>query len=359
MPTQHAFMFISQKQSLHYTPTHHIHPNFTTQKNIMNFSAICLASLPLAAAFAPQLNNGAVMNKNTLHAEAVSTIPVGRPIYDPLGLYGEDSPERLAGLIQPLESSAVQYNKEVEDPLGLYSQDSPERVNGIIEPLESAYDKNVVDPLRLYQDSAQISSDMQMSSSLPFLPRPALLDGSLPGDRGFDPLNFASDPSALQWQRRAEIKHARLAMLAAVGWPMAELLHKDIASAFELPTFLASGDRVPSVLNDGLAHASFPAFWIATIAVAAVVEIQESVEANASCKLNPADKGFDPFNILDGKNMKQKHFMAEAEIFNGRLGMLAITGFAVQEWFLKDAVVDQIPLFFKPINVAMEQLMNA
>ena len=140
---------------------------------------------------------------------------------------------------------------------------------------------------------------------------------------------------------------------------MAELLHKDIASAFELPTLLASGDRVPSVLNDGLAHASFPAFWIATIAVAAVIEVQESVETNASCKLNPGDKGFDPINFLGDKNMKQKHIMAEAELFNGRLGMLAITGFAIQEWFLNSAVVDQIPIFFKPMNVAMEQLMNA
>mmetsp|Transcript_27933 Transcript_27933/g.59577 ORF Transcript_27933/g.59577 Transcript_27933/m.59577 type:complete len:326 (+) Transcript_27933:288-1265(+) len=324
----------------------------------MKISSLCLLSLPLTAAFVPQGNNVAVMNKNSLHAEAVSTLPSpSKPIFDPLGLYGEEAPERLAGLIKPLESSAVPYNKEVEDPLGLYSVTSPERMDGVIKPLETSYSKDVVDPLRLYQDTAQVSSELLMSASLPFLPRPALLDGTLPGDRGFDPLNFASDASALQWQRKAEIKHARLAMLAAVGWPMAELLHKDIASAFDLPNLLASGDRVPSVLNGGLAHASSPVFWIAAIAVAGVIEIQESVEANDSCKLNPADKGFDPIN-LGGKTMKQKHFMHEAELFNGRLGMLAITGFAIQEWFLNSAVVDQIPIFFKPMNVAMEQLMN-
>lgn len=325
----------------------------------MNFSTLCIASLPLATAFVSHSNNGAVMNKSALNSDAVQTIPSPtKAIFDPLGLYAEDSPERVAGLIQPLESSAVQYNKEVEDPLGLYSEDSPERSDGTIAPLESSYNKDVSDPLGLYQDSSQVESEMQMSSSLPFLPQPALLDGTLPGDRGFDPLNFASDANALQWQRRAEVKHARLAMLAAVGWPVAEFLHKDIASAFELPTLLASGDRVPSVLNDGLAHASFPAFWIATIAVAGIIEIQETVEANVSCKLNPADRGFDPLNVLGGKNMKQKHFMQEAEIFNGRLGMLAITGFAVQEWILNSAVVDQIPHFFKPINISVEQMMN-
>lgn len=327
----------------------------------MKISSLCLASLPLTAAFVPQGNNGAAMTKNSLQlqAESVSTLPSPtRPIFDPLGLYAEDSPERMAGLIRPLESSEVQYNKEVQDPLGLYPAYSQELIDGIVKASKSSYNKDVVDPLRLYQDTSQVSSDGQMSASLPFLPRPALLDGTLPGDRGFDPFNFASDASALQWQRKAEVKHARLAMLAAVGWPVAELLHKDIALAFDLPILLASGDRVPSVLNDGLSHASFPAFWIAIITAAAVIEIQESVEANLSCKLDPSDKGFDPIN-LGGKTMEQKHFMHEAELFNGRLGMLAITGFAIQEWFLNSAVVDQIPIFFKPLNVAMEQLMNA
>jgi len=233
-------------------------------------------------------------------------------------------------------------------------------MDGLIQPLESAIfqnkEKEVFDPLRLYSDKSQVASGVDMSPSLPFIPRPALLDGTLPGDRGFDPFNFASDASALQWQRKAEIKHARIAMLAAAGWPMAELLHKNIASVFNLPTLLASGDRVPSILNDGLSHASFPAFWIAAIAAVAAVEIRESVEENYSVKLNPADMGFDPFN-LGGKTEEEQHYMQEAELFNGRLGMLAITGFAIQEWFLNSAVVDQVPILFKPLNVAMEQLM--
>lgn len=299
----------------------------------MKVSTLSLASLPLAAAFTPQVNNDATY-KNTLNAEAAAaSLPSPtKPIFDPLGLYPVDSPERIAGLIEPLESSS-------------YAQGGSE--------------KEVWDPLRLYRDQSQVTaSGDDMSPSLPFLPRPAHLDGSLPGDRGFDPFNFASDSSALQWQRRAEIKHARLAMLAAAGWPIAELLHKSIASAFDLPELLASGDRVPSVLNDGLSHAPFPAFWIATIAAAAAVEIKESVDEGVSCKLDPADMGFDPLR-LGGKTEEEARFMREAELFNGRLGMLAITGFAIQEWFLSSAVVDQIPIFFKPLNVAFEQLMNA
>ncbi len=296
----------------------------------MKISALSLASLRLTAGFVPQAKNDISLVRNTgLQAEAVSTLPTPtKPIFDPLGLYPENSPERQAGLIMPLESS-----------------------------LSTENEKEVLDPLRLYSNQSVVSSGVEMSSSLPFLARPALLDGTIPGDRGFDPFNFASDANALQWQRKAEIKHARLAMLATVGWPIAELLHNDIASTFNLPSMLASADRVPSILNDGLSHAPFPAFWIPALALAAMVEIGESIEENLSVKLDPADMGFDPLH-LGGKTEEQQHYLKEAELFNGRLGMLAITGFAVQECFLKSAVVDQIPIFFKPMNVAMEQLMS-
>ena len=276
-------------------------------------TALCITSLPLTVAFAPQANNVDVANMIALNAEAFSVPSPTKPIFDPLGLYPQDSPERAAGLIEPLESSAVRG------------------------------DRDVLDPLRLYQDQSLVSSGVAMSASLPFLRRPALLDGMLPGDRGFDPFNFASDANSLYWQRRAEIKHARLAMLASAGWLSAELLHGPIARALDLPLMLASGDRVPSILNDGLSHAAFPAFWIATIALAAAVEIGESVKENSSSRIDPSDMGFDPLSFLEGKTKKQKFFLREAELFYGRLGMLAITGFAVQEFFLHSAVVDQMP----------------
>lgn len=51
------------------------------------------------------------------------------------------------------------------------------------------------------------------SQSLPFMDRPAALDGSLVGDVGFDPLGFAKNSEDLLNYREAEIKHGRLAML--------------------------------------------------------------------------------------------------------------------------------------------------
>jgi hypothetical protein len=198
-----------------------------------------------------------------------------------------------------------------------------------------------------------------MSASLPFVKRPTMLDGSLPGDRGFDPFNFSSSPSALQWYRNAELKHARLAMLAAVGWPIAELFHKNLASAFDLDSLLSVQDRVPSVLNGGLSNVS-PVFWVAALGAAAALEgIQASKERQSSeVVVAPGDLGFDPLGLA-GTTESQKHFMQEAELFNGRLGMLAITGFAIQEWWNQASIVNDMPIFFKPLNVAFEQLMDA
>mmetsp|Transcript_26781 Transcript_26781/g.60052 ORF Transcript_26781/g.60052 Transcript_26781/m.60052 type:complete len:191 (-) Transcript_26781:52-624(-) len=52
---------------------------------------------------------------------------------------------------------------------------------------------------------------------------PKLLDGSLAADVGFDPFGLAKTKNGLYWMREAEVKHGRLAMLAAVGWPLSEL----------------------------------------------------------------------------------------------------------------------------------------
>lgn len=55
-----------------------------------------------------------------------------------------------------------------------------------------------------------------MSQAMPFMARPAALDGSMAGDVGFDPLGFAKNSEDLMNYREAEIKHARLAMLVSI-----------------------------------------------------------------------------------------------------------------------------------------------
>lgn len=69
--------------------------------------------------------------------------------------------------------------------------------------------------------SVTMSSTVGRSKSLPFLKQPPQLDGTLAGDVGFDPLGLSSIQDIgidLYWMREAELKHARVAMLGALGF---------------------------------------------------------------------------------------------------------------------------------------------
>ena len=58
--------------------------------------------------------------------------------------------------------------------------------------------------------AAAVGPKMQAkSASVPFLPKPAKLDGSLVGDVGFDPLGISS-LGDMKFLREAEIKHGRV-----------------------------------------------------------------------------------------------------------------------------------------------------
>lgn len=257
-------------------------------------------------------------------------------------------------------------NKPLFDPFGLYPMDSPERKESKLQPLESQEQtpslSSIKDPLNLYADKSAVD-DQLMSESLPFLKQPPMLGGgTIPGDRGFDPFNFSPDANALQWQRTAEIKHARLAMLAAAGWPLAELMHKKLAFVFDLKPLLVFQDRVPSVLNGGLDRTPL-AYWAAALGVAFAIEsfgmLKEMNAEKAGANYTPGDLGFDPLGLAAGKTYEDRMYMAEAELFNGRLAMLAVTSFAMQEWWTQNSVINETPIFFKPLSVALEQLQDA
>merc|ERR1711985_228168 len=62
-----------------------------------------------------------------------------------------------------------------------------------------------------------ISVQAREAAWLPGSEAPSHLNGSLPGDFGFDPLSLGKDPQALKWYQQAELQHARWAMLAVAG----------------------------------------------------------------------------------------------------------------------------------------------
>merc|ERR1711865_537320 len=76
---------------------------------------------------------------------------------------------------------------------------------------------------------------------------------------GTSPINIfegmdadGQDVKSSAFLMESEVKHGRLAMLAAVGWPVAELLHPFLAEASGFPSLLTDAGQVPSVLNGGL-----------------------------------------------------------------------------------------------------------
>lgn len=264
-----------------------------------------IIAISLAVSSAAAFQSPAIKRSNKASELAAVAIEDDRPIFDPFNLYPKNSAEKLGGRIRALEPD-VEVIKPVIDPLDLYSK------------------KN-----------ADVDQDVVMSEAIPFVPRPIHLTGALAGDVGFDPLNLATTAERLDFMREAELKHSRIAMLATSGWVLSELCNGPIAEAFGVSTILGEGDRAPSVLNGGL-NAVSPVFWGVVLGMAAGLEYGQ---------MHNEPVMFDPLNLYqtDSEGRKQLQTM---ELSHGRWAMLAITGFAIQEWVTKDAVVDQTPVFF-------------
>jgi hypothetical protein len=198
----------------------------------------------------------------------------------------------------------------------------------------------------------------KMSQALPFAKRPPMLDGSMAGDAGFDPLGFAKSKEDLINYREAEIKHARLAMLAAAGWPLSELFDKKIAAWIGMTPILDASDRAPSVLNGGLDKIS-PIYWVSCFVAAAAIDVYGLSKARGNDpEYFPGNFGFDPLGLYPKDKAGQQR-MQLTEIKNGRLGMIAITAFAFQEAVNQFGVVDETPIFFKPIGEVLHQYANS
>lgn len=141
-------------------------------------------------------------------------------------------------------------------------------------------------------------------------------------------------------------------MLAAAGWPISELLDRDIATLLGMPAVLdeATG-RVPSVLNGGMGKIS-PLYWGVCVLLVGAVDVYGLTVASKNKEYFVGDLQFDPLGlnfIFGGPSAEGQKKLQLAEIKNGRLAMLAITAFACQEAITHMAIVDQTPILFHPI----------
>merc|ERR1712232_1318213 len=145
-----------------------------------------------------------------------------------------------------------------------------------------------------------------------------------------------------------EIKHGRLAMLAVVGWPLAELWDKPIADAVGLPSLLTKSGESPSLLNGGLDNVA-ASYWVAIVSLAGIIEIENMKMKDEKAKNYVAgDCNFDPLKLFPED--KEGHMqMMTKEIKHGRLAMMAILGFVIQEAVCSKPVVAETPFFFQPL----------
>mmetsp|Transcript_44976 Transcript_44976/g.72209 ORF Transcript_44976/g.72209 Transcript_44976/m.72209 type:complete len:184 (+) Transcript_44976:738-1289(+) len=156
---------------------------------------------------------------------------------------------------------------------------------------------------------------------------PSHLDGTLPGDFGFDPLGLGVDPARLKYYQEAELMNARWAMMAVAGISATDVLgiggpwYEAGAGDYDfpLPALLAIQFPVMGILELKRIRG-----WLAT----GKSGINESFP-------------FDPI----GMNSPS---MAVKEVKNGRLAMIAFVGIVVQAIVyregpvsaLKDHVID-------------------
>merc|ERR1719199_2075238 len=181
-------------------------------------------------------------------------------------------------------------------------------------------------------------------------PDSILADGEasiLVGNKGFDPFNCATSLETLKGYREAELKHGRLAMLAAAGWPVSELVQPWLSKALGAPDLLAQGEEAPSLLNGGLDKIN-PLFFMGVIIFSATVEATALNRMKAADAM-PGDLGFDPLKLYTGKDSAVQRDLELKELNNGRLAMIAITWYAAEEFLTKASVVNDTPFLFKSI----------
>jgi len=167
----------------------------------------------------------------------------------------------------------------------------------------------------------------EKSKSLPFMNRPLLLDGSMAGDVGFDPLGLSNIDEVgidLYWLREAELKHCRVAMIAVAGILQVEIFGP--APGCEMATDKCQMDAFWQIWN---AHPQYIAFGLIMIGLIEMFSGIATTTGRESGERAPGDFGLDPLGFGKGDPDKFARLQAQ-EVANGRLAMWAAAGLIVQ-----------------------------
>lgn len=154
---------------------------------------------------------------------------------------------------------------------------------------------------------------------------PLQLDGTLAGDKGFDPLGLSNINDLgvdLYWLREAELKHSRVAMLAFLGLVAQE-------AGLVAPGFPSGSNQVQLFWQ---IVEQKPGPIVAAMIMIGIAELicgYAVTQAKITGDRAPGDFGFDPLRL--GKTEALRKDYAEKEISNGRLAMFAAAGILFQE----------------------------
>merc|ERR1719387_2651959 len=131
----------------------------------------------------------------------------------------------------------------------------------------------------------------------------------------------------LDAKSKAELKHGRIAMLAALGIQVADVWHPLWSSTTKF-----WGDAGPyiSAVNIHKEPLLREKFWPLVFIAAGLIEFSSGVSWTGEAKREPGDLGFDPLNLrpTDPKEWLDRQ---NQEISNGRLAMFAAIGMLFQE----------------------------
>lgn len=178
---------------------------------------------------------------------------------------------------------------------------------------------------------------LTISSSF-MTPPPALHSSTLPANVGFDPLGLSmrdffneqrSDEERLRDYREAELKHGRLAMLAAVAWPTQEFFHPRLADSVAATSLLTERGLSPSLVNGGLGDDRIPGVLLLFVVLASLLEVTK-MNAEERLARAPGDYGW-RIGIDTRTDAATLFDMRAGEVWNGRVAMIAILGYVVQE----------------------------
>jgi light-harvesting complex I chlorophyll a/b binding protein 4 len=165
---------------------------------------------------------------------------------------------------------------------------------------------------------------------LPGSDSPAYLDGSLPGDNGFDPLNLGEDAENLKWYVQAELQNGRWAMLGVAGIIIPEALTK--AGILSVPVWYEAGAAEYAIPNTTLFIIEFLLFHYVEVRRWQDIRFPGSVNEDPifkGNKLPDGEVGY-PGGIFNPLGFSTSFEAKEKELANGRLAMVAFFAFIVQ-----------------------------